>query len=134
MTDDKNPPAGVGLTQENGLTELQEAFAVAFATNGGNATQAAKDAGYSEQTARQQGQRLAKHPNVMKRIAEECMSLMAHSVPAALQAQRQLLSSSRSDMVKHLVATDMLDRTLGKAVQRVDQHTSAELTVRIDLS
>jgi phage terminase small subunit len=120
--------------EEQGLTELQEAFAVAFASNGGNAKQAAIEAGYSEDSARTTGPRLAKHPNVLKRIAEECMTLMATSVPAALAAQRQLLSSSRSDMVKHLVATDMLDRTLGKAVQRVDQHTSAELTVRIDLS
>ena len=119
---------------EGSLNEQQEAFAVAFASNGGNATAAAKEAGYSEHTARQQGQRLAKHPNVLKRIAEECTYLMASNVPAALAAQRTLLSSSRSDMVKHLVATDMLDRTLGKAVQRVDAHTSAELTVRIDLT
>lgn len=120
--------------REDSLNEMQEAFAVAFAANGGNAKQAAIDAGYSEDSARTIGPRLAKHPNVLKRIAEECMTLMATSVPAALAAQRQLLSASRSDMVKHLVATDMLDRTLGKAVQRVDQHTSAELTVRIDLS
>lgn len=119
--------------REDELSEMQTAFAVAFASNGGNATQAAIEAGYSEHSARQQGQRLAKHPNVLKRIAEECMTLMATSVPAALAAQRTLLSSSRSDMVKHLVATDMLDRTLGKAVQRVDSHVSAELTVTIDL-
>jgi phage terminase small subunit len=122
------------VTPERELTEMQEAFAVEYATNGGNAKRAAIEAGYSEATAESQGSRLRRNPLIQKRIAEECLAQMATNVPAALQAQRQLLQASRSDMVKHLVAADMLDRTLGKAVQRVDSHTSAELTVRIDLS
>ena len=116
------------------LNEQQEAFAVAFALNGGNATEAAKEAGYSEKTARQQGSRLSRLPHVQQRIAQECSAIVACNVPMALKAQRSLLSSSRSDMVKHLVATDMLDRALGKAVQSVSHDIGGELTVRIDLS
>lgn len=119
---------------EGQLSAQQEAFAVNYASNGGNGREAAIEAGYSEATAAQQASRLRRNPLVAKRIADECMIAMASNVPAALAVQRQLLTSSRSDMVKHLIATDMLDRTLGKAVQRVDAHTSAELTVRIDLT
>jgi phage terminase small subunit len=115
------------------LTEQQEAFAVAFATNGGNATEAAREAGYSERTARQQGSRLARQPHVQQRIARECAVLVATNVPMALKAQRELLTRGRSDMVKHLVAVDMLDRSLGKATGRIEHDISGELTVTIDL-
>ena len=116
------------------LTPQQEAFAVAFATNGGNATEAAKTAGYSDKTARQQGHRLTRQPHVQQRIAQECSALVACSVPMALAAQRTLLTASRSDMVKHLVAVDMLDRALGKATQSVQHDIGGELTIHIDLS
>ena len=116
------------------LTPQQEQFAVEYATNGGNATEAAKTAGYSERTAAQQGHRLSRLPHVQQRIAQECSAIVACNVPLALAAQRMLLKSGRSDMVKHLVAADMLDRALGKAVQSVSHDIGGELTVRIDLS
>jgi phage terminase small subunit len=116
------------------LTPQQETFAVAFATNGGHATNAAIEAGYSERTARQQGSRLTRLPHVQQRIAQECSLLVATNVPQALAAQRQLLTGARSDMVKHLVAVDMLDRAMGKATTRIEHDIGGELTVRIDLS
>ena len=116
------------------ITDQQTRFAVAFATNGGNATEAAKEAGYSEATARQQGHRLSRLPHVQQRIAQECSAIVACNVPAALEAQRRLLTGSRSDMVKHLVALDMLDRALGKATQVSEHRIDGELTVRIDLT
>ena len=129
-TDDDSPPEGRGDTR---LNPMQERFAVAFARNGGNATEAAKQAGYSESTARQQGSRLKTLRHVQQRIAQECHAVMTDNVPLALAVQRELLTSGRSAMVKHLVALDMLDRTLGKAVQRVDTRISGELTIQIDL-
>src|SRR5215217_7399339 len=116
------------------LNPQQEAFAVAFARNGGKATDAAREAGYSERTARQQADRLKRLPHVQQRIAQECSALMAEHVPQALAVQRQLMASSRSDMVKSLVAADVLDRVLGKATTMIDQRISGELTVRIDLT
>jgi len=122
------------IVKTSALSEQQEAFAVSFARNGGNATEAAKEAGYSEHTARQQGSRLKAQPLVQQRIARECSALQAETIPLALEVQRKLLISSRSDMVKSLVAADMLDRVLGKATQSVQHDIGGELTVRIDLS
>lgn len=122
------------LTPDRELTEMQEAFAVNFATNGGNGKQAAIEAGYSETSAAVLAHRMIRNPLVAKRIQEELSLVVASNVPLALQTQRELIQRSRSDMVKHLVATDMLDRAMGKAVQRQEVHQSAELTVRIDLS
>lgn len=53
------------------LTPKQEAFQAEFIGNGGNATQAAKNAGYAESGARVQGHRLLTNANVSERIAEQ---------------------------------------------------------------
>jgi len=63
------------MNAEKKLNERQELFCQYYViTNkiGGryNATQAAKDAGYSEKTAYSQGHDLLKHPEVSKRIHE----------------------------------------------------------------
>lgn len=48
------------------LTVKQRAFADYYIENGGNATQAAISAGYSEKTARSQGQRLLTNVDIKK--------------------------------------------------------------------
>lgn len=50
------------------LTVKQRAFADYYIENGGNATQAAISAGYSEKTARSQGQRLLTNVDIKKYI------------------------------------------------------------------
>ena len=59
---------------ENRLTAKQEKFVENYLSNGGNATQAARNAGYSEKTANEQGsQNLAKlsiQERVRARVAE----------------------------------------------------------------
>ena len=123
------PPRGGG----NALTAMQEAFAIAYSRNGGEPEAAAREAGYSAKTAGSMGRQLKRIPKIQQRIAEECFRLMADNVPLALAAQQELLRTGKSAMVKHLVAVDMLDRALGKAVQRVDQRISGEVNIQIDL-
>ncbi len=53
------------------LTDLQEQFAVAYATNGGNASHAAIEAGYSAENARTLGPRQMRNPEVIDRILDE---------------------------------------------------------------
>ena len=52
------------------LTPKQDAFVKAYLLNGGNATQAAIKAGYSEKTAKSIGQENLTKPDVQKAIAE----------------------------------------------------------------
>lgn len=58
--------------EEYKLNNQQKLFASEYITNGGNATQAAITAGYSEKTAYSQGNRLLKHDEV-KRFLKETM-------------------------------------------------------------
>lgn len=55
---------------ERGLTPKQEAFCIAYVANGMNASQAARDAGYSQSSARQRGRELLDRPHVQQRIQE----------------------------------------------------------------
>lgn len=66
----------VCLNQKQGeakmkMTEPQERFAVAYVANGGNATQAAKVAGFSLKSARQIGSHLLDKPHVQSAIRNE---------------------------------------------------------------
>ena len=51
-------------------TELQGAFAVAFVDNGGNASKAARTAGYAANSARVMGSRLLDNPRVQHMIRD----------------------------------------------------------------
>ena len=51
------------------LTHKQDSFVKAYLLNGGNATQAAITAGYSEKTAEQQASRLLSNVKVLEAVA-----------------------------------------------------------------
>jgi len=52
------------------LTPKQASFVKAYLTNGFNATQAAKSAGYSEKTANEQGARLLANVSIQKELSK----------------------------------------------------------------
>lgn len=53
------------------ITEQQADFVTHFVANGGNATQAARDAGYSEDSIRQIAYKLMRKPHILSAIQEE---------------------------------------------------------------
>jgi len=75
------------------LTELQERFAVEYATNGGDATAAAVAAGYSEKSACDLGRRALSLPQVLERVMLELMRLRARSGAAGLKALIEIAES-----------------------------------------
>ena len=62
------------------MTEQQERFAIEYATSG-NATQSAKNAGYSEATAYSQGQRLLKNVEVAEKNKTILPLTLLYKVP-----------------------------------------------------
>lgn len=68
------PPVKAGTSKEAAAAR-KAAFIEAYITNGGNATEAAKTAGYSPKTAGSQGQRLLKDVEVKAALAERRESL-----------------------------------------------------------
>jgi len=75
-------------------TELQERFAVEYATNGGNATQAAISAGYSKKSASDLGRRTLALPHVQQRIQRELVNLRTRSGAVGLDAMVRIASDN----------------------------------------
>ena len=115
------------------MTEQQERFAIEYATSG-NATQSAKNAGYSEATAYSQGQRLLKNVEVAEKInsvksqmAEDLRSRMAKEASTAFNVLVKIMNNDEakdSDRIK--CAADLLDRAGYVAEKKVEIKTNED--------
>lgn len=115
------------------MTEHQERFAIEYATSG-NATQSAKNAGYSEATAYSQGQRLLKNVEVAEKInsvksqmAEDLRSRMAKEASTAFNVLVKIMNNDEakdSDRIK--CAVDLLDRAGYVAEKKVEIKTNED--------
>ncbi len=78
------------------MTEKQQAFALEYASNGGNATAAAKTAGYSEVSAHELGRQLLEKPHVREAIHGELMKLKYRSGVVGLSALVNIAQDEKS--------------------------------------
>lgn len=117
----------------SGLTPLQEAFAVAYAANGGKGERAALEAGYSKPSARTLASRMLRNPLILQRIHEESVKLFAVYAPAALGSMAQLSRAARSELVRFQASADLLDRAGLQPTKRVDHVLEGTISVTIDL-
>lgn len=115
------------------LTDMQSRFVHEFVTNGGNKEQAAIDAGYSQDTAREQAYALTRKPHVMQAILEHSASELVSHTPKAVTRLHQLLNG-RSEYVALQAAQDILNRTGIKTSDKVDHRIAGDISVNIDLS
>ena len=115
------------------MTEQQEKFAIEYATCG-NATQAAKNAGYSEATAYSQGQRLLKNVEVAEMInsiktqmAEDLRSKMAREASTAFKVLTSIMNNSEArDADRIKCAIDVLDRAGYEAERKIALRTNED--------
>jgi phage terminase small subunit len=93
-------------------TEMQQAFAVAYVANGGNASEAAKTAGYSAVSARQQGSALLDKPHVVAAIhAEQARLIGTELATLAVGVVRGILEDANAHPKLRLdAAKTVLDR------------------------
>jgi hypothetical protein len=82
------------LVESEALTDMQRAFAVAYATNGGRGTQAAIAAGYSRATARQIASALLNKEHVQAVVYRESFKRLHQLVPMAIHVLRNVLDES----------------------------------------
>jgi phage terminase small subunit len=102
--------ASESLPPFDGLTALQSAFVRCYVQNGdGNATRAARDAGYSESSAAAVGYRLLRRDEVLSAIDAETRRAIGPMMPVALATMVRLLNH-KSGFVQHQAAADLLDR------------------------
>lgn len=88
----------------------------------GNATKSAIKAGYSEVSASSYGSQLLKNPKVL--------AVLNESVEEAERVIRDLMYTSESDAVRMAAAKEVLDRTIGKSVQRSE---STQVNINVEM-
>lgn len=77
-------------------TDMQKRFALEYASNGGNATQAAKSAGYSEKSAHEIGRQLLEKPHVHEMVLRELSRIRYRSGVVGLNALMQIAEDSKA--------------------------------------
>ena len=75
------------------MTDKQERFALEYASNGGNATAAAKMAGYSEKSAHEIGRQLLEIPHVHEAVHRELMRQRFRSGAIGLEAMIRIATN-----------------------------------------
>ncbi len=80
----------------NKYTDMQKYFAIEYASNGGNATQAAKDAGYSDKSAHEIGRQLLEKSHVHEMVLKELNRLRYRSGVAGLNALMQIAEDPKA--------------------------------------
>lgn len=121
-------------TPSGDMTLKQDAFVDAYVANGGQGTQAAKDAGYSESGAHVEANRLLKNPLIIQEVHRRTVMAIGAALPSALKTITRLSSAAKSEYVQLEASRDLLDRAGMRAAQRIDHRVDGELRVSIDLS
>ncbi|MGC9129134.1 MAG: terminase small subunit [Acidithiobacillus sp.] len=120
----------------DGLTPRQERFAVEYARTG-NASEAARSAGYSARSAGQQGWMLLKNPQILARVSTEQAAMVAEQrarlsalANAALDSLAATLDEASPGSMARVKACELiLDRAGHKPVERVSADVA---TVSLD--
>lgn len=113
------------------LTAMQEAFATNYVANGGNATRAAKAAGYAKASAHVEGCKLLRKAPVIEAIGQLAMQQLAGHAPGAIARVAHLMSRAKSEYVQLEAAKDVLTRVGLATPARV--HHSGGVSIKIDL-
>jgi phage terminase small subunit len=105
------------------LTTKQKAFCEFYAGNGGNATQAAIDAGYSENTAKEIGSENLTKPHILEYIRELSAPAENKRIASTTEIKEFWSSILRDDMEKttdRLKASELLGKSAAMFIDRVE--------------
>lgn len=111
------------------LTARQQAFVEAYA---GNATAAALAAGYSERSARSQGQRLLTNDDIKDAIKAREAQRLAPTIATRQERQEFWTSVLRSEdeaMKDRLKAAELLGKSEGDFLERVEMDQTVSVNV-----
>jgi phage terminase small subunit len=111
-------------------------FVTEYIRNGGNATQAAIVAGYSEKTAYSAASRLLKNVNIQQylnkteqNLNRDLRTMFVEEAKEAFETMRHLMKNSGQDNVRYSAAKDILDRAGYKPVEKVVADSITEIVV-----
>jgi phage terminase small subunit len=111
------------------LTKKQRAFIREYKANGGNGTQAAKKAGYSEHTAREMAKENLTKPLIREELAKEEKKMQEKYQYTLDDMVRELNDALASSAEEHnrsaqLKAIELKGKAFGLFVDRVEQNTN----------
>jgi len=107
------------------LNEQQQKFVLAYSSNGGNATAAAKTAGYSAATAGVQGGQLLRKPHVLRAVQDAQRDALRTCGTAAIETLRGLMRHSKSERIRLGAAVSILDRA-GLTAKAAEEANAAQ--------
>jgi|TARA_B100000686_G_scaffold318864_1_gene369040 phage terminase small subunit len=115
------------------LTSKQQNFVLNFISTGGNATESAKMAGYSEKTASVQGSQLLKLPHIQQELIRLTSEQFSISAVQALGKIISLSDSAKSEYVQLEASKDILDRAGFKPPDKAINVLAGDVKISIDL-
>ena len=101
------------------LTDKQELFCTYYVSNGGRRSIAAKEAGYSENSCREQSYELLRKPHIQDRIRQLMEQHFGTIAPDMASVLKNLALNARSELVRYNSAKDLLDRAGFKGMEKV---------------
>lgn len=90
------------------MTEKQRAFVIEYARNGGNASAAARAAGYPEKSAHEQGRQQLEKPHIREAIYKELMKLRHRSGAIGLSALINIAQDDKNPAAARVAAARAL--------------------------
>lgn len=123
------------------LRPQQMIFVTEFIKNGGNATQAAIAAGYSEKTAHVQGSRMLKDAKVQQylnkteqNLNKDLRQMFTEDAVKAYGVMLEIMNDPLTPPKDRLVAArDLLDRAGYKPIDKVQADMNAEISFKVEL-
>ena len=123
------PPEAVDVALQ-GLTERQQAFAIALVNGASSAREAAEMAGYAN--AESVGPALMRNERVLRAIQALTLSRTAELAAMAPRVLAELMTSQRvSARVRADIANAALDRVGIRAPERIEVGGSASITIHL---
>ncbi len=117
------------------LTPKQQAFADYYIQTG-NATEAAIQAGYSEKTAKQTGYENLTKPYIQQYIEEKQKELESNRMADMTEVREFWTEAMRNPdnaMKDRLKASEMIARTSGAFLDKVEMKTTGEQTITVTI-
>lgn len=117
------------MPKVNGLTKKQKAFVKAYKENGGNGTQAAIKAGYSENTAYSIGSENLTKPEIKEALAEHEKKMQEkyeYTIEKMVQEldEEKINADSVGNVSAALKAIELKGKAFGLFVDKVEQKTN----------
>ena len=113
------------------MTSKMKKFCLEYA-NSGNATKSAKNAGYSEKTAKSQGERLLRNPEVKAFLQQLADEMQSSKIASAREMQEVLTSIIRGEYQEEVVVVEGCGDGISEAVTKRKKPSTKDVTSAVN--